>query len=148
MTNKFITFFNQIFGITDDQLPDDLIDDRVKVAAAVVMVEMARDRSKVDSSYQSVFTAELASFFKLSESAAVMLEKHADMIDAEETSLFPFTHLLNEQFDYKQKLQLIKALWDAASQLHGVDRDEDVYIHKVAKLLHISYRDLMKQKPE
>ncbi len=148
MTNKFITLFHQLFGVTGDHFPDDLIDDRVKVAAAIVMVEMARDRSEVDSSHQSVFTAELASFFKLSEDAAAMLEKHADLIDAEETSLFPFTHLLNEEFDHDQKLQLIKTLWDVASQLHGIDRDEDVYIHKVAKLLHISYRDLMKQKPE
>lgn len=147
MTNKLITLFNQYFVTTRNQLPVESIDDKVKEATAVVMIEMARDCSEVDSSCQQVFANELADYFNLSQDAATMLEKHAELIDAEATFLYPFTHLLNQHFEYNQKLELIKMLWDAANQIDVIDLYEDIYIHKVAKLLHVTYGELMKQKP-
>jgi len=148
MASKLNKIFNQFFGKHSDPIPVESANDQINLAAAIVMVEMTRDRTEVDSSCQKVFTTELVGLFNLSEKAASLLEKHADAIDAEATSLFPFTHLLNEHFDYDQKLDLIKALWDAAKEIHGIDRDEDIYIHKISKLLHVSYRDLMNLKPD
>ncbi len=147
MTNKLTAFFDQFLETPRDQLQGESIDDQTKLAAAIIMSEMARDRSEYDSSYHQVFVAELINLFNLSEGDATMLEKHADLADAVATSLYPFTHLLNKDFDYSQKLDLIKALWSAANQVHGIDREEDIYIHKVAELLHVSYRGLMKIKP-
>jgi uncharacterized tellurite resistance protein B-like protein len=64
------------------------------------------------------------------------------------TSLYEFTRLINDGYDYEQKLILVRNLWRVAYADKALDKYEDHLIRKIADLIYISHSDFIRMKLE
>ena len=62
------------------------------------------------------------------------------------TSLYQFTSLINEAYEYPAKITLIQNMWEVAFADGNLDRYEEHLIRKVAELLYVSHSDFIKTK--
>ena len=53
---------------------------------------------------------------------------------------------INDIYDYNQKKELIKLLWDVAFADGRIDKYEDYTIRKIADLIYVRHEDFMKAK--
>ncbi|HSC47719.1 MAG TPA: TerB family tellurite resistance protein, partial [Gammaproteobacteria bacterium] len=61
-------------------------------------------------------------------------------------SLFHFTQTLNRQLEPEGKVELMQMLWEVAYADGRLDKYEDALMHKLADLLYVPVRDLMRAK--
>ena len=64
----------------------------------------------------------------------------------EATSLYEFTRLINDDYDYKQKVELIENMWRIAFSDNNLDKYEDHLIRKISDLIYVSHSDFIKAK--
>ncbi len=74
----------------------------------------------------------------LIESANKELEKSID--------LWQFTNLINQNYSKEEKLQIIETVWKIVYTDGRLDKHEDYLIHKLAKLLRLSHKELIDAK--
>ena len=66
----------------------------------------------------------------------------------ESTSLYEYTRVVNDEFTYTDKLELLSGLWKLALADGSLDKYEDHLIRKISDLIHISHSDFIKIKLE
>jgi uncharacterized tellurite resistance protein B-like protein len=69
-------------------------------------------------------------------------QKHSET----NTSMQPFTRLINDEFDQEQKKHLMKAMWKIAYADGKLDKYEEHYLRKIAELLYIPHSQFIQQK--
>ena len=60
--------------------------------------------------------------------------------------LYEFTKLINDSYDYEQKVELIENMWRIAFSDKRLDKYEDHLIRKVSELIYVSHSDFIKTK--
>ena len=75
------------------------------------------------------------------------------IIDAERTvddstSLYEYTRVVNDEFTYSDKLELLTRIWKLAFADGNLDKYEDHLIRKISDLIHISHSDFIRIKLE
>ena len=143
MLKSLQEFFTTVFSPELDQHRA-AID--LKLAAAVLMVEVGLADSTIDKEERRVMERTLQESFKLppGESAAIirLAEQEADHA----VSLHEFTSLLNKSLGTKEKSSIIEILWAVAYADNLLDKYEEYYIRKIADLLYVSHRDYIRAK--
>jgi len=123
-------------------------EERQQLALAALLVEVAR----ADFSESSVEHAEikrlLAAHFELTQGEAAKLFERASKAMDESVSLFDFTRALHESMDYDEKQGVIELLWKVALSDNELDKYEDYLVGKVADLLYVSRKDVIRIKNE
>ena len=66
----------------------------------------------------------------------------------ESTSLYGYTRIVNDEFSYDEKLNLLKNLWKIAYADGNLDKYEEHLIRKISDLIHVSHRDYINIKLE
>jgi len=66
----------------------------------------------------------------------------------ESTSLYEYTRVVNDEFEYSDKLELLSRIWKLAFADGNLDKYEDHLIRKISDLIHISHSDFIKIKLE
>ena len=66
----------------------------------------------------------------------------------ESTSLYEYTRVVNDEFSYTDKLELLSRLWKLAFSDGSLDKYEDHLIRKISDLIHISHSDFIRIKLE
>ena len=66
----------------------------------------------------------------------------------ESTSLYEYTRVVNDEFSYTDKLELLSRLWKLAFADGSLDKYEDHLIRKISDLIHISHSDFIRIKLE
>lgn len=118
----------------------------IELAAAVLMLEIARaDRKIGDQEWQAV-TAVLDRTFSLTaeELAAVTELAAATTEDAED--MHQFTRLVNNTFTPEDKVTLIEDLWRVAYADGVLDNLEEHLVRKIAGLLHVPHSAFIRAK--
>jgi len=64
----------------------------------------------------------------------------------EATSLYEFTRLINDEYDYEEKVEMIESMWNIAFSDQRLDKYEDYLIRKIAELTYVSHSDFIKSK--
>ena len=116
-------------------------DDRLRLAAAALLVEMARVDDGADGSERRRIAELLAQRFSLSSSAAEMLLEDAEEEADRSSQLFAYTREIKDVFNYEQRVQLIELLWEIAyadDRLHHLEAN---LMRRIAGLLHVDDRD-------
>lgn len=116
-------------------------DDRVELAAAVLMVEISLADSAVDDEELVVIKTALVNHFNI---AAAQADELIDLAQREvdlAVSLHEFTRMLNDNLDASEKIRIIESLWKVAFADAVLDKYEEYYIRKIADLLYISHKD-------
>ena len=123
-------------------------EERQQLALAALLVEVARADFDESSGEHEEIKRLLAAHFELSEPEAEDLFQRASSAMDESVSLFDFTRALHESMDYDEKQHVIRLLWQVALADSQLDKYEDYLVGKVADLLYVSRKDVIRIKNE
>lgn len=113
----------------------------LKLATALLLVEIARADHSFDSTEKDSIVAMLAAHFTLAKTEVDTLVELAENEADDAAHLQGFTRRLNEELDYDGKLKIVEMLWQVAFADSELSKFEDSLVRKLADLLYVSHRD-------
>ena len=116
----------------------------LRLATATLLVEVVRADHEEDLSEGEAVFGLLKEFFDLSEEETSLLVREAEQEADHSVSLQTFTRALHEQLSIDEKHSVIEMLWRVALADSKLDKHEDHLVRKVAGLLYVSHRDLIR----
>ena len=145
MLKSLKVFFERSIQDSADQGMS-VLDNRVELAAAVLMIEISLADSSIDNAELAVIKKALIAHFNI---GADQVDELIDLARREvdlAVSLHDFTRMLNDSMDASEKIQVIELLWQVAFADAVLDKYEEYYIRKIADLLYISHKDYIRTK--
>ena len=115
--------------------------DRLQLAAAVLLVEVARMDDEVDEDERQRIAELIRWRFKLSSEATESLVAEALRISEGAAQWYGFTATINGSFTPGERVMLVEMLWDvvyADGRVHDLEAN---MMRRVAALLHVSDAD-------
>ena len=146
MMNKIkdlITKFSTKEEITEES-SSNLLDN----ACAALLVEIAFADKDFDETEKTSLKQTLIETYAIDESDIEEIIKDAEETVSESTSLYGYTRVVNDEFEYEDKLSLLKNLWKVAYADGNLDKYEEHLIRKISDLIHISHTDYINIKLE
>ena len=61
-------------------------------------------------------------------------------------SLYDWTKIINDTFDYDERVNVLRTLWDVAHADNIIDKYEDYTIRKIADLIYVKHSDFIRAK--
>ena len=117
-------------------------------ACAALLVEIAFADKDFDESEQDSLRKSLMECYKISEEEINEIIEDAEITVKESTSLYGYTRIVNDEFEYTDKLDLLRNMWKIAYADGNLDKYEEHLIRKTSDLIHISHSDYIKIKLE
>ncbi len=118
----------------------------IKLAAAVLFVEVMHADHKVDKREQQVVKQALQESFSLSSHEAEELLQLAEERVKDVTSLHEFTSLLHGRLTNEEKVMLLEQIWRVVLADNDVDKYEEHLVRRIAELLYIKHGDYIRAK--
>ena len=118
----------------------------LKLAAAVLLVEVMRADPDVTPAERTSLVAALRRKFALAEDEVAQL---VALAEGEAKNLYDyhrFTSVLNEHFTQAQKIGVVEAMWQVAYADANLNAHEIHLISKVAGLLHVTHGEYIAAK--
>jgi len=119
-------------------------DHGLRLATATLLVEIVRADHEEDLVEGEAVFRQLKEFFDLSEEETSLLVKEAGQEADHAVSLQDFTRVLHERLSAEEKHSVIEMLWRVALSDSKLDKHEDHLVRKLAGLLYVSHRDLIR----
>ena len=120
--------------------------DDTQLAAAVLMVEVARADFSEDAIERQVVELELEKAFGLTPSQIGELMHAASQRADDAASLHRFVSTINDSMSYADKLDVLTRLWRVAYADGKLDKHEEHLMRRFSDLLHIPHRDWIQRK--
>ncbi len=118
----------------------------IRIATCAVLLEMANIDGEFSESEKEHVISALKSDYDLSnEHAAALLEASNEEREGS-IDLWQFTNRINRNYSREEKIQIIETVWEVAYKDGRLDKYEDYLAHKLAKLLHLSHKELIDAK--
>lgn len=117
-----------------------------ELAGAALMVELMESDHRLDERESREFIRVLKSTFHLAADEVAEIVKLANRQASDATSLYEFTRLINDNYPYADKLQLMENLWRLAFADEKLDKYEESLIRRIADLIHVSHSDFIQTK--
>lgn len=137
-------FKNNLSMDAGDNTPRD--DQTLKLTTAALLIEVSRADYDFDAVEKARIVDTLRTTFNLNAVELDSLVKLAEDEVQQSTSLYQFTRLVNDFYDYDQKQALISAMWQVAYADGNLDRYEEHLIRKVSELIYVSHKDFIRLK--
>ena len=145
MIESIKSFFeNKLTKKEEEEAPTAM--SRVDLTCAALLVEVMNSDHELDEREHQEFMAVLQQSYNIAESDLEELIQLAKDEAFEATSLYEFTKLINDSYDYEQKVELIENMWRIAFSDKRLDKYEDHLIRKVSELIYVSHSDFIKTK--
>ena len=138
-------FFEKKLTKKEEEAPSSAMS-RVDLTCAALLVEVMNSDHELDEREHQEFMAVLQHRYNIAESDLEELIQLAKDEAFEATSLYEFTKLINDSYDYEQKVELIENMWRIAFSDKRLDKYEDHLIRKVSELIYVSHSDFIKTK--
>lgn len=145
MLVKIKQFFSTYLAIDENSnavSPDQII----QLATAALLIEVTKADYELTKQESEAVIDALRQTYQLDAMALDSLLKLAEEEAHEASSLYQFTRLVNDFYNYDQKLQLIESMWQVAFADGDLDKYEEHLIRKVAELIYVSHKDFIKAK--
>lgn len=117
-----------------------------RMAACALLLEMAHIDGEFTREEKENLLSLLKSEYELSHADAQEMIKLAEQELSESLDLWKFADMINEHFSVEEKLRVVELLWELVYTDGKLDKHEDYLIHKLAKLLRITHRQLIEAK--
>ena len=140
MKNFFSKFFNKQEVIEEKEV------DKVVSACISLMIEVSLADQSIDESEIESLKKTLSNKFNIEEAQISSLISEGKESQEESTSLYEFTRVINDDFSFEEKYDLIKSMWEIAFADGNVDKYEEYVIRKVSDLIYISHPDFIESK--
>ena len=119
---------------------------KVDLACAALLVEVINSDHQLDERESEEFLLVLSESLDISDKDLHEIVELAEAEAHQATSLYEFTQLINNEYDYKEKLSLIEKMWRIAFSDEQLDKYEDHLIRKISDLIYVSHSDFIKCK--
>lgn len=136
----------KFLGMTQDIAEEECIEERIKHATAVLLVEIARADHELQETEIVEMRSQLATSFELTDNQAEELLARARSAVEEAVSLHEFTRILHAEMTYAEKEAVVEMLWRIALADRNLDKYEDYMIAKIADLLYVARGDVIRLK--
>ncbi len=143
MLKSIIAFFEE------NVLAADVKQDKehgIKLAAAALLIEMMRMDDDLREDEQAMTLQLLQAKFNISAAETTQLIDLANQELANITDYHQFTRLINDNYEYAEKVHIIELLWQVAYADKNLDKDEEHLVRKIAELLYVSHTDYISSK--
>lgn len=117
--------------------PGEAEDERLKVAACALLLEMAYADGTFSDTERTHVERALVESFALPEDRVQALIATAEKERREAIDLHQFTSVLVRHYDEGQRYVLAELLWRIVLADGQVSRDEDMLLHKLGRLLDV-----------
>ena len=117
-------------------------------ACTALLVEIAFADKEFDETEKTSLKLTLMETYAIEEADIDEIIKDAENTVAESTSLYGYTRIVNDEFEYDDKLSLLKNLWKVAYADGNLDKYEEHLLRKISDLIHISHSDYINIKLE
>jgi len=112
-------------------------DHALKLATAVMLVEVMRADTTFHAGEREAVLAALRDKFSLADDEAARLADLAEGAAREATDLFAFTSRINQRFEMPAKLRMIEHMWRVAYADGHLSEHERHVMWRIADLLHV-----------
>ena len=120
--------------------------DDIRIAAGVLLLEIANADGKFNESEKENITAYLKINFNLSgQDLDNLIEKSKKEAD-DSIDIWRFTSAINRNYSIGDKINIIETIWKIAYADGILDKHEDYLVHKLAGLLRLSHKQLIAAK--
>ena len=135
----------QVFSAPEGQ--DDVVPaDRIPLAAAVLLLEVAHTDGEFHPSEQKLLGELLHQHFSVSEDALEELLELADETRKNSHDLHQFTREINKSFSQPEKERIIEAVWQLVYADGRLDHFEEALMRQLGTLIGLSHRQLIEAK--
>jgi len=142
MLQRIMQFFES------PKMPEQQVDpaERVRVATCALLVEMAQIDEDFNSIEKNRISEILCDHYGLAKLNAQELVELSQEELRNSVHLWRFTRLINENYSIEEKLKVIEMVWRVVYADGKLDRYEDHLVHRLAKLLNLSHKQLIDAK--
>jgi uncharacterized tellurite resistance protein B-like protein len=147
MLDHIRKFFDEKLLPTADSDPGRR-ESEIQRATAALLIELARSDFDEDPMERALIVAMLRDTFDLNDAVIDELMALAGAATEDAHDVYQFTQLVNEHYEYADKIRLVENLWEVAYADGRLDRYEEQFIRKVSGLLHVPNSDFVKAKIE
>jgi uncharacterized tellurite resistance protein B-like protein len=118
----------------------------VRVAACALFLEMANIDGEFSEQEKENIVAILKRDYGLAgEHADALLEAAHEELKGS-IDLWRFARLVNQNYSQEEKISIIEILWQIIYTDGRLDKHEDYLVHKIAKLLRLTHKQLIDSK--
>ena len=135
------------FSNQEEEIEDEKMSSLDKACSAL-LIEVAYADKIFDESEINSLKESLKETYNIDEDIINELISDAKKTVDESTSLYEYTRVVNDEFNYSDKLELLSRIWKLAFADGNLDKYEDHLIRKISDLIHISHADFIKIKLE
>lgn len=118
----------------------------IRIATCALLLEMANiDREFSAAEREAILTILKRDHHLSEEYAEALIQASNEELEGS-IDLWQFTNLINRNYSPEEKIQIIETVWDIAYTDGKLDKYEDHLAHKLAKLLHLTHKQLIEAK--
>ena len=119
---------------------------KIDLACAALLLEVMKSDHQLDERETEEFIAVLKQSLSLNPEDLTELIALAELESHQATSLYEFTRLINDEYDYGRKVKLIENMWRIAFSDSVLDKYEEHLIRKICELIYVSHSDFIRTK--
>ncbi len=128
----------------NEELQETQQNNQLAVAALLIEIMIADDH--IDHAELATLKQFLIEFLNLPE---IQVDEiiHLARTSAESSNdVYQFTRVINDQFDYDERCEIIKGLWQLAYADQKIDKYEEYTVRKISDLLYLRQKDFIQAK--
>ncbi len=118
----------------------------IRVATCALLIEMSNIDGEFSESERESIISVLKKDYDLSDENAIALVEASNEELKGSIDLWQFTNLINQNYSMEEKLWIIETVWRIAYTDGKLDKHEDYLVHKLAKLLRLTHKQLIEAK--
>ena len=115
---------------------------RLQLAAAVLMFEVSKSDDDIDSSELNKIRSILVDKFSMNTATVDELIDQAKVESENAISLYDFTRDICSNYEHPERITILKHLWQVAFADGRIDTHERHFIRKIAGLLYLTDQDI------
>lgn len=146
MLGKIEHFIKSNFTLSEMEETPDQLDQKLKVATAVLFLEMAYIDFNLAPKEEAQISKTLTELFELNSGEVANLIEIAREERKNKTDLWTFAGLIKSNFIREQKIDILEKLWTLIYTDGKVDKFEDRLIHKISTLLGLEHGEMIAAK--
>ena len=144
-----IDLVKKFFGKSTIDSPGDIGGEKshdIRVATCALLIEMSNIDGEFSESEKESIISVLKKDYDLTDENAIALIEASNEELKGSIDLWQFTNLINQNYSMEEKLRIIETVWRIAYTDGKLDKHEDYLVHKLAKLLRLTHRQLIEAK--
>ena len=130
----------------DDSISLETFGNNAILAICILMIEVSRSDDNFDDIEKEKILSILKSKYELDNTQLEIIMKIANQKNDDMISLYEWTTIINNTYQYDERVKILRSLWEVAYADNVIDKYEDYTIRKIADLIYVKHSDFIKAK--